>query len=73
MRRYGHLLAARERSNYALERSMTELGDRSARPVRRADPYLSAILSEYSLILDSPPCAYAMEFPNYLFLNLRGH
>jgi hypothetical protein len=52
---------------------MTVLGERSARPARRADPYLSAILSEYSLILDSLPCAYAMEFPNYLFLNLRGH
>jgi hypothetical protein len=52
---------------------MTVLGKRSARPARRADPYLSAILSEYSLFLDSQPCAYAMEFPNYPFLNLRGH
>jgi hypothetical protein len=52
---------------------MTVLGERSARPTRRADPYLSAILSEYFLILDSQPCAYATEFPNYLVLNLRGH
>jgi hypothetical protein len=60
-------------SNHALDRSMTVLGERSARPTRRADPYLSAILSEYFLILDSQPCAYATEFPNYLVLNLRGH